>query len=173
MTFDWKKIVVSLAPMLGTALGGPLGGMAGAAIGKALGTPDADPATLAAAVQGATPEQLAALQKADQEFRIQMAKLGFENESALERIAAEDRQDARRREVSLRDWMPKVLAGLVVLGWLGVQFWLLRREVPVGTRDMVLRMLGTLDGALMLVLGYYFGSSAGSARKDSLLGGKA
>ena len=70
-----------------------------------------------------------------------------------------------------RDWMPKVLAGTVVLGWLVVQGFLMRWEVPAGTREMVLRMLGTLDGAVMLVLGYYFGSSAGSDRKTEIIGG--
>jgi hypothetical protein len=36
-------------------------------------------------------------------------------------------------------------------------------------RELVARVLGTLDGALMLVLSYYFGSSSGSQAKDDLL----
>jgi hypothetical protein len=34
-------------------------------------------------------------------------------------------------------------------------------------------VLGTLDAALMLVLGYYFGSSAGSAAKDETIKNQA
>ena len=79
MAFDWKSLVKSVAPMLGTALGGPLGGIAGAALGKALGTTDNETATLEAAINGATPEQLQAIQKADQEFKVQMASMGFKN----------------------------------------------------------------------------------------------
>jgi hypothetical protein len=172
-SFDWKSLVKSIAPMLGTALGGPLGGIAGAALSKALGTPDAEPATLAAAVQGATPDQLAAIQKADQDFKVQMTKLGFENEEALTRIAAEDRSSARDREVKTGDsWTPRILAAFVVLAWIGVQFFLLKHIVDPAMRDIIMRMLGTLDAALTFVLAYYFGSSAGSARKDEIIGGK-
>lgn len=174
MGFDWRSLVRSVAPTIGTALGGPLGGVAGLALAKALGVDEAkagDAEALAAAVQGANPDQLLKLKQADQEFALQMQKLGYENLQALEKIAADDRSNARDREVKTRDWMPKVLAGTVVLGWLVVQGFLMRWEVPAGTREMVLRMLGTLDGAVMLVLGYYFGSSAGSDRKTEIIGG--
>ncbi len=43
MGFDWKSIVSSVAPVLGTALGGPLGGVAARAAMDALGiTPGAE-----------------------------------------------------------------------------------------------------------------------------------
>lgn len=173
--FDWRSLVKTVAPTIGTALGGPLGGVAGLALAKVLGVPESstgDDSALATAVQGATPDQLLALKKADQDFALQMQKLGFENLQALEAIAAGDRANAREREIKTLDWMPKVLSSVVVLGWLLVQGFLLRHEVPGGTREMILRMLGTLDGAVMLVLGYYFGSSASSSRKTEILGGK-
>lgn len=169
MAFDWKSLVKSLAPMLGTALGGPLGGIAGAALGKALGTPDNDTTTLAAAIQGATPDQLAAIQKADQDFKVQMATLGFKNVTDLEAIAAGDRANARDREIKTGDsWTPRILAGVVIIGWFLIQWFLLTRLVPSENREIVIRGLGTLDLAVGLVLGYYFGSSAGSARKDEI-----
>jgi len=37
--------------------------------------------------------------------------------------------------------------------------------VPEGSINIVMRSLGTLDAAVGLVLGYYFGSSVGSASK--------
>lgn len=172
MSFDWKSIVKSLAPMLGTALGGPLGGIAGAALSKALGTKDADPSTLAAAIQGATPDQLAAIQAADHDFKIQMAKLGFENESALEKIAADDRANARGREIAVRDKMPAFLAAGITLGFFGVLAFMLRREIPSSSRDVLNVMLGSLGTAWIGVTTYYFGSSAGSARKTEMMGDK-
>jgi hypothetical protein len=36
-------------------------------------------------------------------------------------------------------------------------------------RELIARVLGTLDSALMLVLSYYFGSSAGSAEKNQIM----
>lgn len=174
MAFDWKSLVRSVAPTIGTALGGPLGGVAGLALAKALGVDEAkagDAEALAAAVQGANPDQLLKLKEADQEFALQMQRLGYENLQALEKIAADDRASAREREVKAGDsWTPRALAGVVILGWIVVQWFLLTRLVPAENREIVIRGLGTLDMAVGLVLGYYFGSSAGSAQKTEMLG---
>jgi len=173
MSFDWKAIVKSIAPTIGTALGGPLGGMAGLALSKALGIGDdaaKDDTALAAAVQGASPDQLLALKKSDQDFAITMQKLGFENLEALEAIAAGDRANARDREVKTRDWTPKALAIGITLGFFGLLGFLMKREPPPGSRDILNIMLGSLGSAWIGVVTYYFGSSSGSARKTELMG---
>jgi hypothetical protein len=36
---------------------------------------------------------------------------------------------------------------------------MLNNTIPTEMRELVIRVLGTMDGALMLVLSYYFGSS--------------
>lgn len=175
MAFDWKSLVKSIAPTIGTALGGPLGGVAGLALAKVLGVPEGpglDDSALAAAVQGASPDQLLALKKADQDFALQMQKLGFENLEALEAIAAGDRASARDREIKTRDWTPKALAIGITLGFFGLLGFLLKTEPPPGSRDILNIMLGSLGSAWIGVVTYYFGSSAGSARKDEILGGK-
>ncbi|WP_257010206.1 hypothetical protein [Burkholderia ubonensis] len=58
---------------------------------------------VAAALTGATPEQLAALRRADQDYAAKMAELGFKDREALAQLAVEeeqaylaDAQDARR-----------------------------------------------------------------------------
>lgn len=176
MSFDWKALVKSIAPAIGTALGGPLGGIAGLALTKALGMPDGaakDENTLAAAIQGASPDQLLALKKADQDFAVQMQKLGFENVEALEAIAAGDRANAREREIKTQDWTPKVLGLAITLGFFGLLYYLLRREPPAGSRDILNIMLGSLGSAWIGVVTYYFGSSAGSARKTELMSAKS
>jgi hypothetical protein len=176
MSFDWKGLVKSIAPTIGTALGGPLGGIAGVALTKALGLGDAtakDEAALATAVQGASPDQLLALKQADQEFALQMQKLGFENLEALEAIAAGDRANAREREIKTQDWTPKALGLAITLGFFGLLYFLLRHEPPSGSRDILNIMLGSLGSAWIGVVTYYFGSSAGSARKTELLSAKS
>lgn len=176
MSFDWKALVKSIAPAIGTALGGPLGGIAGLALTKALGMPDdaaKDDNTLAAAVQGANPDQLLALKKADQDFAVQMQKLGFENLEALEAIAAGDRANAREREIKTQDWTPKVLGLAITLGFFGLLYYLLKHEPPTGSRDILNIMLGSLGSAWIGVVTYYFGSSAGSARKTELMSAKS
>ena len=172
MAFDWKALVKSIAPSIGTALGGPLGGIAGLALTKALGLSEdsaKDEGSLAAAIQGASPDQLLALKKADQDFAVQMQKLGFENVEALEAIAAGDRANARDREIKTQDWTPKVLGIAITLGFFGLLGFLLWKSPPDGSRDILNIMLGSLGSAWIGVVSYYFGSSAGSARKTELM----
>jgi hypothetical protein len=66
-------------------------------------------------------------------------------------------------------FIPPILSVLVVVAWVLVQFFLLNHVIDASMRELVARVLGTLDGALMLVLSYYFGSSSGSQAKDDLL----
>lgn len=39
-------------------------------------------------------------------------------------------------------------------------------EIPAGNRDLVMRMAGMLDAAVIFVLGFWLGTSLSSARKD-------
>ncbi|MEI6473040.1 MAG: hypothetical protein WCO20_10405, partial [Holophagaceae bacterium] len=105
----------------------------------------------------------------DQAFALQMQKLGFENLQALEAIQAGDRSNARDREVKLQDWTPKSLAVAITLGFFALLVFLMRREPPAGSRDILNIMLGSLGSAWIGVVSYYFGSSAGSARKTELM----
>ena len=120
-------------------------------------------------MQGASPDQLLALKKADQDFALQMQKLGFQDIEALEAIAAGDRASARNREIQLKDWMPKSLGILITLGFFGMLYWMMRHEVPAANKDMLNILLGSLGSAWIGVVTYYFGSSAGSARKTELM----
>ena len=101
-----------------------------------------------------------------------MQKLGFENIEALESIAAADRANAREREIKTQDWTPKALGISITLGFFGLLYYLLRHEPPNGSRDILNIMLGSLGSAWIGVVSYYFGSSAGSARKTELLSAK-
>lgn len=145
------------------------------ALAKVLGVEDSragDDTALAAAVQGATPDQLILLKRADQDFALQMQKLGFDSIRELEAIAAGDRVDARAREIKTGDWTPKALGIGITLGFFGLLGYLMRHEPPAGSRDILNIMLGSLGSAWIGVTTYYFGSSAGSDRKTEILGRK-
>lgn len=161
------NLVRTVAPSIASAVGGPLAGMATRAISDALlGKPDGTEQELEKAVASATPEQLLALKKAEQEFAVKMRELDID----LERISNEDRDSARSREVSLRDWTPRVLAGLITVGYFGVLFWMLRFGLPnTGSSEALLVMLGALGTAWGGVVAYYFGSSAGSKEKTEAM----
>ena len=165
---DWKKIVAAVAPALGTALGGPLGGMAVAAISDALvGNPDASEGEIVTALKAGGPDALLKLKQADQEFQARMRELDLD----LERIHQADRASARDREAKSGDsWTPRLLAGIVTVGFFGVLGFLLHFGKPEAGGDALLVMLGALGGAWASIISYYFGSSAGSAAKTELLG---
>jgi hypothetical protein len=80
---DWKSILGGVAPTLATALsvvGGPAGMVAGAALravsGAVLGHQDGTTDQVTQAIQaGLSPDAIAALQKADNDFKVQMAQI--------------------------------------------------------------------------------------------------
>lgn len=180
---NFKQLATSIgsfAPTLAAMLGGPLAGTAVAALEQALGLKTgAGPEAITQVVQAGamTPDQLVAIRAADQKHAevigqqgIDLAKLNADHDIAFAKIDADDRASARGREAALKDWTPRVIAYLVILLVLIAEGSMFFVGQPKGMDGVVLgRILGTLDSALMLVLGYYFGSSAGSSNKDSTI----
>lgn len=167
MDFNWKALLGSVAPTIATALGGPLAGLGTKALISALGLADgAKEAEISAAMASATPDQLLALKKADQDFAVRLRELDID----LEKVNAADRDSARNREIQTGDnWTPRFLAGFVTVGFFLVLAWLLNDGVPEKGRDAVLIMLGSLGTAWTGICAYYFGSSAGSKAKTDAL----
>lgn len=166
---DWKALVGTVAPWIGTALGGPLGGMAVEALGNALGISDKTTDSLKQALSGATPEQMLALKKADQEFSLQMQALGFKNIQDLEAIAAGDRKDARLMQVSKPSVVPAVLSIGVTLGYFSILIGMMLGKLTVSDSQALLLMLGSLSTAWVTVMAFWFGTTRDSSRKTDLL----
>lgn len=161
------NLVRTVAPSIASAVGGPLAGMATRAISEALlGKPDGTEEELAQAVPNATPEQLLALKKAEQDFIVRMRELDID----IERLSNEDRASARDREVKTRDITPRLLAAAITVGYFSVLFWMLNHGLPSnGGSEAMLVMLGTLGTAWGGIVAYYFGSSAGSREKNDTI----
>lgn len=169
---DLLKIVGAVAPTLATAIGGPLGGMAMKVVAEVLGLPaDSSEKDVSKAMAAATPDQLLALKQADQDFAVRMRELDID----LEKIAASDRDSARRREAQVRDWMPRVLAFVVVAGFMATVFLVLLGYVDGMKDPLMATTVGTLIGFVSAkceqVVAYYFGSSSSSQQKTQLLAG--
>lgn len=173
------NVVKTLAPTIGTALGGPLVGGAISMLESVFGiTPSSSSSTsdrqstLAAAISGATPEQLAAMRKADQDYAVAMAQAGFKDTETLASLAVEDRTSARNMQVSTKSIMPPVLGSAIIAGSLAAAALILFGKVSyVSTTEatMVGTVMGYLFSEAKAVLSFYFGSSAGSDRKTELL----
>jgi hypothetical protein len=166
---DWKAIIGTVAPWIGTALGGPLGGMAVGAVADAFGLSDKTEATIKQALSGATPEQMLALKNADQAFSAKMQELGFADVEKLAALAVENTKDARAMQIVTRSNVPAMLALLITVGFFGILVGMLYGVLKVTDNQALLIMLGALGAAWGAVVNYFFGSSADSGRKTELL----
>jgi hypothetical protein len=148
---DLLGLLKGIAPTLATAVAGPLGGMAVSALATKFGVSDSVE-SVAKAIAG-DPQ---AAQKIA-EVELEYAKLD-----------AADRDSARKNEAALatsentpllNKSVTPILAVVVVVAWGLIQYHLLTHVVPTEMREIIIRVLGTLDGALVMVLSYYFGAS--------------
>jgi hypothetical protein len=163
---NWKSIVKKIAPTIGTALGGPLAGSAIKAISQALlRKDDADEKEIEKAISVASPEELTKLKEIDAKFKTDLKALDVD----LEKIAADDRVSARRRQIETKDTMPNWLAVLILVGFFGVLAALFFFDIPADQKDILNIMLGVLGSMAMGVKEYFYGSSSGSRGKDNLL----
>lgn len=161
------SIAWALAEMAPGLIGYLKGGRAGDAAQKAVDiarqvTGRDDPVDALAAIK-ADPAKVLEFQKAIADAAVE-----------FERIAAADRASARQREVAAKDsWTPRVLSSVVVGGFFWVIWMVLTGRVRDLTDPTMVGLVGTLIGYASAkadqVVSYYFGSSAGSERKNVLL----
>jgi len=166
---DWKTIVSTVAPWIGTALGGPLGGMAVEAAANAFGLNVKTVDAVKQALSGVTPEQMLALKQADQAFALQMQTLGFKNVADMEALAAGDRKDARAMQIAKPSPVPAVLSIGVTLGYFGILVGMMLGLLNVNDSQALLIMLGSLGTAWGMVMAFWFGTTRDSSRKTDLL----
>jgi membrane-bound ClpP family serine protease len=166
---NFGPLLGQLAPSIATALGGPLAGVAVKTLSNALfGHENGTEEQISEAMASATPDQLAAIKKIDADFKVQMKSLDID----LERIAAGDRDSARQMQRDTKDWVPKVLAIVITLGFFGILIWMLLNGMPKTGTEALLMMLGALGTAWTGVVNFYYGSSAGSKAKNDILAAK-
>jgi hypothetical protein len=158
-----------VAPTIATALGGPLAGIAVKTLSAVLlGHENGSEDDVKAAMASASPDQLAVLKKIDADFKAHMKELDID----LERIAAGDRDSARQMQRETKDWVPKLLAIVITIGFFGILVWMLVMGMPQTGTEALLMMLGALGTAWTGVVNFYYGSSAGSKAKNDLLAAK-
>jgi hypothetical protein len=80
---------------------------------------------------------------------------------------------ARNREMTLRNtigvWVQNLAAVVVILSFVTLLFCVLYLKLPIENKDIVNILLGSLGTIVVQIFQYWFGSSAGSARKQELL----
>lgn len=164
-------------------------GLAADAVSKATGKEvEATQEAVAAAVTQASPEDVLKIKAAEIDFKIKMEEMGFKHTEEMARlnvqeteIYATDTADARLRHASDQRvfWLGVVIlvifAAVVGLSMTG-SYLVLKGGITladVGVVAAVFGFLGSLVGYTAAnaqqVVAYFFGSSRGSANKDSTL----
>lgn len=160
---DWKDIVGSVAPGLATALGGPLAGAAVKVIAdKVLGKPGAtqDEVTAVLSTGSLSGEQIVALKSAEQQFQLELTKISADTEKAY----LQDVQDARARQIAVKDTMPQTIFFLLLAVYVLEFGVFVSGIVPQDdfVRALLTRAFATVETGLTGAIAYFIGSSRGS-----------
>jgi hypothetical protein len=156
---DWLK---QIAPTIATALGGPLAGLAVDAVSKAIGI---DPKDVQSTISEGklSAEQIASIKQAEIAMAARAQELGLD----FEKLAVDDRKSARDMQEKTQSWIPGAMAIIVTVGFFGILIGLMMETLK--TSEALMLMLGSLGTAWTGIIAFYFGSSAGSQKKDELL----
>ena len=188
---NWKEAIGGIAPALagtlGTIIGTPaIGTLAYGAINKlcsACGmepTPENAQSIAQLASDGKlTGDQIVALKLADiahieavQKEADQVEQLKAQNAVQAMQIAANDRDSARKMATNTKDWMPKVLAALIVAGFLVSIFMVLTGHATVLKDPTCAALTASLFTYLSTksdkVYNYYFGGLEDAAKTEML-----
>lgn len=179
---DWKSIagaVAPLAPTLGKVLGaglGPVGaivgGLAGEAIAAAFGTePTPEAVGKAIATDPNAAEKLERLEAERGQEILAQAQVKIEElkqQTAQFQTEADDTERARQFTKGLADvnsplsWGSSILATVFTVAFFVVLAIVLVHSDTIKDNPVLLILLGTLTAGMGQILGYFFGSSAGS-----------
>jgi hypothetical protein len=164
---DWKSLVGSIAPVLGTALGGPFGGMAGKFIAEKLGVDEKD---LPDVLEGADSETLLKIRNSDNEFKLRLRELGIQEEQ----LHSQDRASARDLAVKTSLMPQSIIATVFIVGFIAVLYTVFTQTMEFTTDQAMLAnvLLGILSAGVMQIMNFFFGSSSGSKEKTQLIGKK-
>jgi len=68
-----------------------------------------------------------------------------------------------------KDLFQYILGGLIVAGFFLLLYLLVGSEVPEINKDLLNLVVGALIGSFSTVVGYFYGSSKGSADKNEMI----
>jgi hypothetical protein len=123
--------------------------------------------------------------QAKAEAQAKLMEMAQKGQLAELEAMGKEMESARNREIQIAtsEFAPmlnKIVTPILALGTVALTFILygiiIFTEVDEQSKDILIYVLGALTSAVTMVLGYYFGSSAGSKEKstqiDELLGKK-
>lgn len=156
---NWSELaekVKPFAPVLGAALGGPIGpaiGVAAGAIANKLGVP-------------VNPKAIAQAIAADPAADAKLEEVEAERATEVSRIMGADYTESRKQMAG--HWMSWVISLVIVGMWGGWRVMLFFFHVPIENIPLIApaETTATLNFAFAAVIGFWIGSSRGSAEKQ-------
>jgi len=154
--------IEQIAPTIATALGGPLAGLAVDAVSKAIGV---DPKDVQDTINNGklSAEQIASIQQAELTLKTKAQEMGLD----FEQLAVNDRKSARDMQMTVKSWIPPILAIGITIGFFGIMYGMMSGHFQ--SSEALMMLIGSLGTAWTGVISFYFGSSASSQAKDQLL----
>lgn len=173
---DVASVAENLAPTIASVIGGPLAGSGVSALEKLFGltpAPSASPSDrlndVAAAISGATPEQLAGMRKADQDYAVAMAQAGFKDTETLASLKVQDTVSARDMQTANKSPVPAWLTFVITVGFFGLLIGLFCVPVPEASKPLIYSATGTLGTVWLVVVHFWFGSTSDTGQVNDLL----
>jgi drug/metabolite transporter (DMT)-like permease len=68
-----------------------------------------------------------------------------------------------------KDLFQYILGALIVIGFFALLYLLVATQVPEPNKDLLNLVVGALIGSFATVVGYFYGSSSSSAKKDETI----
>jgi hypothetical protein len=116
--------------------------------------------------------------QAKAEAQAKLMEMAQKGQLAELEAMGKEMESARNREIqiatsSAAPMLNKIVTPVLALGTVGLTFILfgviIFVDVDADSKDILIYVLGALTSAVTMVLGYYFGSSAGSKEKSQQL----
>jgi len=171
MSFDWKGMLSTVAPMVATAIGGPFGGMAASKLLNVLGiAPEQgnEEEQLKEAMKNLTPEQAVQLKEGERQWVLSMREMDIKELD----LNAKDRNSARDMQIKTDSWVVPVLAIVTVAGFFAVVGFIMSGKVPLDS-TLTGFVLGAVSSKAEQIYNFFFGSSKGSKDKTEHLANSA
>lgn len=164
---NFKKIIRTVAPFIGTLIGGPFAGIATKVLGEIFcGDENATEKEIEKAVSKASPEQFVRLKEISAQKEKEFLTAGIN----LQKIDAGDRSNARDMQKTNKSFVPGFLSITALFGFLGTLAASIYFPIPNASQEAVGILIGTLGTLTVMGFNFWFGSSNGSKEKTMILG---
>jgi len=163
----FKKVVGSVAPLIGTAIGGPFGGLAGKMLSDVFGTDDQ--ADIERQIASADPEVLLKLKEAEKNFDAKMRELEITEQDLYLKDVQSARSMAEKTSI-----IPQLILTFIAIFAFGAVLYVLvlkSQVIPAENKDLVIFLIGQLSIFVGMGYSFFLGTSKSSSDKNKTIQG--